>query len=608
MKTLVFLFTLTASAVWLTPTLTARAQDQTTGAPAADPASAAVRVVDAPGADEAVVSMSFDETPLTDVIKAFRDATGANIISGGTNLQATISVRLDNVPWRKGLSSILDPHGLQLTEQPVGSGIFVVATKTVVIPLITKTFVLEYAKASDVADLFQTLIGDKSNGAVTPFKETNAIILTAPEQQIAECEEILKTIDKPSPQVYIEVRFVELSAAASKKLGMKWDALQGWEAGTKDVSAGIEYTKSKLNHWPVGFEKITMNGQDRMAQTYLVPDKYTDAPKAGLLADDMTWRQARGVGGQLTAQDFRLTLSAFEQMDGVSIFSNPKIIVANEKEALVDITTKEPNLTVTTSRTGTTGDQLDISARLEAIPGDKGDKDGKGRGLFAGEVFFSHGISLKVTPRISPTGLITLNVEPSISSRTDYYEFSGVDASRTPTPKYPIIYMQRLQTVFSMQSGSTAVIGGLTKTTDANVDSGIPLLREIPWVGPRVFGWKGREKKQSEIIIFMTVGIADPIEMPENIGLPKNAILGRDILTGELKEPGDRTKAEMFDLDDKRIFLPPVNTETDQPAEYSEYPAASPAAQQQPVEQPAAQSAAQPVAQPPAQPEALLKN
>ncbi|MDD4101499.1 MAG: secretin N-terminal domain-containing protein [Kiritimatiellae bacterium] len=528
--------------------------------PAAAPTQPAVRVVAASDASDAVVSMAFDETPLSDVIKAFRDATGANIISGGTNLHATISVSLDNVPWRQGLSSILDPHDLQLLEQPINSGIFVVTTKTVVIPRVTKTFILEYAKASDVADLFLTLIG-KTGGAVTAFKETNALILTATEQQIAECEEILKAIDRPSPQVYIEVRFVELSAAASKKLGMKWDSLNGWTVSTKNISGGMEYSNSKIQKWLLGNEK-TYDAEGKLLTSdpvYLVPEEYTGAPKAGLLAEDLTWRQARGIGGQMTAQDFSLTLSAFEKMDGVSIFSNPKIIVANEKEALVDMTTKEPNLTVTTSRTGTSGDQLDISAKLEAIPGDKGDKDGKGRGLFAGEVFFSYGLSLKVTPRISPTGLITLNVEPSISDKLNDYEFTGVDSSSTPTPKYPIIYMQRLQTVFTMQSGSTAVIGGLTKTKEENIDSGIPFLREIPWVGPRVFGWKSRGKSQSEIIIFVTVGVADPLTMKENVGLPKNAVLGRDILSGEMKEPGDRTKADLFDLDDKRIYLPSVN-------------------------------------------------
>ncbi|MDD4622740.1 MAG: hypothetical protein PHG71_05835, partial [Kiritimatiellae bacterium] len=89
MKVTELVFTLAASAVLLIPQPSARAQEQAPEAPAADPAPAAqtvpaVRVVDAPGAQEAVVSMSFDETPLSDVIKAFRDATGANIISGGT--------------------------------------------------------------------------------------------------------------------------------------------------------------------------------------------------------------------------------------------------------------------------------------------------------------------------------------------------------------------------------------------------------------------------------------------------------------------------------------------------------------------------------------------
>jgi type II secretory pathway component GspD/PulD (secretin) len=124
-------------------------------------------------------------------------------------------------------------------------------------------------------------------------------------------------------------------------------------------------------------------------RTLLVPDKINSAPIAGRSAEDMTWKHARGIGGQLSVDGFRLAMSAFEQIDGVSIFSNPKIIVATEKEAVVDMTTKLPNLTMTTSRTGTQQDQLDISARLEVIPGEKGDKDGKGRGLFAGEAFFS---------------------------------------------------------------------------------------------------------------------------------------------------------------------------------------------------------------------------
>ncbi|MEI7902498.1 MAG: hypothetical protein WCK89_19790, partial [bacterium] len=141
------------------PAVASDAPQPATSAETPSAPSPVVHVVDSVNSNETVVSMVFDETPLSDVIKAFRDATGANIISGGTNLQGNVSVRLDNVPWRKGLASILDQQGLQLLEQPTGSGIYVVSAKTIEIPRITRTFELAHAKADDVAKLFTTTLG-----------------------------------------------------------------------------------------------------------------------------------------------------------------------------------------------------------------------------------------------------------------------------------------------------------------------------------------------------------------------------------------------------------------------------------------------------------------
>ncbi len=64
------------------------------------------------------------------------------------------------------------------------------------------------------------------------------------------------------------------------------------------------------------------------------------------------------------------------------VFSNPKIIVSNGKEAKVDMTTKEPNVTVDANYTGTSSQNLSISTKLEVIPGE--DKQ-----MFAKEAFFS---------------------------------------------------------------------------------------------------------------------------------------------------------------------------------------------------------------------------
>ena len=292
-----------------------------------------------------------------------------------------------------------------------------------------------------------------------------------------------------------------------------------------------------------------MNEKDQMVQAHLVPDNYTGAPKAGLLSDDLTWRQARGIGGQMSAADFSLTLSAFEQIDGVSVFKNPKIIVANEKIAKIDMTTKEPNVEVDFQAATQEGQRDTVSTKLGLIPG-KNEP-------FVGEAFFSYGITLTVTPRINPTGLITVDIEPSLSELDpdeQYYRPSGLDKDM-PVARYPRIVMQRIQTTFTMQSGTTAVIGGLSRTTEANIDSGIPMLRNLPWIGPRLFGWKSRSKGQTEIVIFVTVGLADPGNLPENIGVPKNAILSRDLFTGAVKEPGDRTKEEVLSLDDPEPLI-----------------------------------------------------
>jgi type II secretory pathway component GspD/PulD (secretin) len=154
---------------------------------------------------------------------------------------------------------------------------------------------------------------------------------------------------------------------------------------------------------------------------------------------------------------------------------------------------------------------------------------------------------LEVTPRVGTNGLINVSIVPTISSRTDWVS-AGASDEGTKTDnnvgsysaKSPVIDVQRLVTDFVMTDGSTAVIGGLSKTEEVQMDSGVPYLRDIPWIGDKVFGGKSRQKVQKEILVFVTVGYANPKSMNENVGLPKNAVLGREYTNGFRKEPGDR--------------------------------------------------------------------
>ncbi len=552
------------------------------------------------------ISLSFDNTPLQDVIKAFRDTTGANIVTTGTNLNSVaVSMRLDNIPWKQGLDSILAPHDLEAAEQPAGSGIYVIKNKSTVIPKFTKAFKLSFARAQDVALLFKTTfdlamptatgtvpLGTGVNGTVSSFPSANTVIVTASQKQLDECEKVLAQIDMQRAQVYIEARFMELSANASRKLGLKWDNLGGPEGwGVRFGPAGYRTQYDRVRTSDQG-SSVTDDGVSKTVENTL--DK---------ALSEVT---AQGFNGALSADAFRLAMNAFDQLDDVAVFSNPRVIVANEEQASIDMTTKEPNLTIKSQRTGQNGDQLDITAELQVIPGKTE--------LFVGEAFFSYGITLKVTPRVSPTGLITVVIEPAISTKVGTYEIT-TDQS-IPLPKYPIIEMKRINTTFTMNDGYTAVIGGLTQTKEESVDSGIPYLRKIPWFGQYLFGWKSRDKVQKEIVIFVTVGLTDPATMKRDAGLPKNAILGREYLTGERKEPGDRTKRELMGLDMTRIDAPkkddakpvtpapapepivePAPVVTPEPAPVA--PVAPPAVE--PVA-PVAPPPAEPVAPPPAEP------
>ena len=529
--------------------------------------------ISAQGGDkEKRVDVDCDEATLADILRQFRKTTGENIIIGETtNLQRRVSVTLRRTPWLQALTAILNSKGFRLDER---EGIYRVVEDKQSIPVVLQTFPLKHASAKELAEMFNATysVKDHSGKVVRPvatcFEGANVIVVTADEKTISDCARIVKDVDHAVAQVYIEARFLELSSQALHKLGLNWSTLSSWGMTVKNLQAGAEKNYGRLANYGIKKE-YTKKDQQKVSTTsggstseayqdlsdggygvsdiFLSPSSIDDAAGAGRSAASMSWANALGFSGQLSADDFSLAMSAFEELGEGKIFSNPKIIVSNGKQAKVDMTTKEPNVTIDSNYTGNNSQNLSVSTKLEVIPGE--DKQ-----MFAKEAFFSYGIELTVKPRISPDGLITVEVVPTISEKTDEKKVEGADTA-APYTTYPIINVKRLTTEFTMKDGSTAVIGGLTQTTEEDVDSGIPYLRKIPWIGQKLFGWKSRQKVQKEIIICVTVGIANPSALPKDIGLPKNAILGREYVDGRRLEPGDRTgsAAKVMTLDMRAI-------------------------------------------------------
>ena len=536
-----------------------------------------------------LVDIDCDDATLADILRQFRKTTGANIISDdSTNLLRRVSVSLKHVPWLQGMTAILGSRGFRVE---VRDNIYRVVEDLQLIPVSTRTFKLNHASAKELADLFNTTYAPKDpNGKIkTPiassFPGANIVVVTSTDKTLADCEAIIAAVDEAVAQIYIEARFIELSTEAMHKLGMQWDSLESWGASVRNISGGWEYNSGRAARYgtPMTTRTLTTSSTDSSSKsantslsgdassssassssspsktssdsktyTGLAPNSIGAATGAGRDAANMAWHNARGFSGQLSMDDFRLAMSAFETMSDAKVFSNPKIIVSNGKEAKVDMTTKYPNVTIDSNYTGQNSQNLSISTKLDTIPGED-------KFMFAKEAFFSWGISLSVTPRISPDGLISVEIVPTISDCTGYLTVNSSQETDTPYTQYPIIEVKRLTTEFTMKDGATAVIGGLSKSVEEDADSGIPYLRKIPYIGQKLFGWKSRQKVQKEILVFVTVGIANPSELPKDVGLPKNAILGREYVRGNLFEPGDRDgsaptilKLDMTNVDERQ--------------------------------------------------------
>ena len=410
----------------------------------------------------------------------------------------------------------------------------------------TKIYKLNHASALEVAEKFNSMWSGefgqtwKVAKMAVAFEESNSIMITAPGVILEACEKSLLELDKEAKQVYIEARFVELGNTASHKIGIDWSGIAGGLTLTGTGGAGIR-------QYNVG------DGVQNYVRTITgKEDGKTVTESYGLSGITGSDGSISYVSGTLNVSQMALTLKALDATEDVKTFSNPKIIVSSGKKATVDMTTKYPNVKVSAKRTDASGStSLDIAAEMAQIPGED-------KFMFAKESFFSWGISLEVTPRISTNGLINVAIVPTFSSiDTSQGDFGWVvtgngtesDGGGTISSKYPIIKVQRLVCEFTLASGTTAVIGGLSVTNERQVDNGIPLLRSIPWIGPRLFGSMEREKVQKEIVIFVTVGLVDPRKVAPDAGLPKNAVLGRQYTKGQKLEPGDRPEKNMEGID-----------------------------------------------------------
>jgi type II secretory pathway component GspD/PulD (secretin) len=108
----------------------------------------------------------------------------------------------------------------------------------------------------------------------------------------------------------------------------------------------------------------------------------------------------------------------------------------------------------------------------------------------------NEGVVLDVTPQISDDGIITMNIHPTITERT------GV-ATSPQGNSVPIVDLRETDTVVRVAEGETVVIAGLISDRQLEETSKVPLLGDIPVVGP-LFRKKRLESRKTDLVILLT--------------------------------------------------------------------------------------------------------
>lgn len=493
---------------------------------------------------EPLISISLDDVPLEDVVRMFTRLSGANIIATATNLEGSVTVNLEDVEWRPALTSILDMHNLGLVEKIPGTAVYSIIPKSpnAPEPMIVETLFLNYTTTASLAPVMKSILAQ--GGSISEFPSRNALVLRTTSANLGEAKQLLESLDIPGKQVCIETKFMELSDSAIKQLGIKWESLGEFGIKLEDGGEGVGIwsrhgvSEDVSSRTDTRSQWDTRNNVDSINQLYDVTgQQYEEVTSIEEVNEDTTLTtivptrtvaDTIDIGDSyssdivdsfsktiidtqtaiLNIDDFNIVLSALKETDGVSIISNPKLLVANgETGAFFSVGDREPIILseVTRGTTDSPGDKivskLDITLDTDLI------KQG----------YLETGINLEVVPVIKSDGLIEAEISPTLRRKTG--ERTAGENS------WPIVSVKELKTRFTLLDGQTVAIGGLTDTTDSQETTKIPLLGDIPLLGKYLFSHSKDVKSQVETIIFVTLALAEPQSISEEEGIPDHAEL-----------------------------------------------------------------------------------
>ena len=417
------------------------------------------------------LSLNFQNIDVRSVLQVIADFTNFNIITSDS-VQGSLTLRLKDVPWDQALDIILQAKGLDMRKNGnviwIAPGDELAAREKLQLeakqqindlePLATESFQINYHKAKEIFDFLkskdQTILSKR--GSVVVDERSNKVFVTDVASRLQSLRRLVQEIDIAPRQVLIEARIVEANKTFSRDLGVR-------------LGYGDRTNRHIGNGGRLGFGSSEFGSVDSSGNITTGPNAPINSiiRRVGESATSGSSALTSGYGN-LNLTLFNSSLTRFlnlelvaQETDGrIRLVSSPRVLTANQVEALIEQGTEIPYQEASSSGATSTSFKKAV-------------------------------LSLKVKPQITPDGRLQLSIEVNKDSR-------GEDTSAGPA-----IDTKKVKSEVLIENGGTVVIGGIYEETDTSTTEQVPLLGDIPVLG-HLFKTNMKNSERREMLVFIT--------------------------------------------------------------------------------------------------------
>ncbi|MCL2657010.1 MAG: type IV pilus secretin PilQ [Betaproteobacteria bacterium] len=426
------------------------------------------------------LSLNFQNIDVRSVLQVIADFTNFNIITSDS-VSGNLTLRLKDVPWDQALDIILQAKGLDMRKN--GNVIWIaprdeLATReklqfearqqiSDLEPVHTESFQINYHKATAIAAFMrgtgtnqaqssgQTLLSKR--GSVVVDDRTNKLFVSDIDSRLEALRRVISEIDIPVRQVLIEAQIVEANDSFSRSLGVRlgFGGNGGGVVGVSSAGNNVgRYTFGNAME-STGYNAGLLSTVPTLSNLLGVNFPATTTGTAAGALSFVLWNSN-------ATRYLALEISALEADGRGKVISRPRVMTADQVEAVIEQGTEIPYQEATSS--GATS-----------------------------VTFKKANLALKVKPQITPDGKVLMVLDVT----KDQADFSRAVNGQPP------IDTKHVQTEVLVENGGTVVIGGIYTQEITKATNKIPFLGDIPVLG-YLFKDDYRSDNKTELLVFIT--------------------------------------------------------------------------------------------------------